>query len=283
MLFCWLLRKDICFSSPFFSGGGVLGMAVGSSIALDGAMKAALREATLHPSKHQTASPTLGHWWLPHLPKQPGFVRSAEAVGICVGVLGVGYGERNNVGGEEWVGVIFQYRPVSKRAMVFVSCITSWESSFPIGSGREWGQALSCFGQALKPPLLPWLPAPFWGSLFHWMWCARHGWWFANLPTFWSRKVGRRFFALPAAAVEDKFDKAQTEIVTLWKIRKLENHLSYLWALLVDGFGADITGWNWCWLPRWLKVKILHQKPRSWCVSQRGYRWFHPKSTHQMD
>ena len=88
-------------------------MAVGSSIALDGAMKAALREATLQPSKHQTASPTLGHWWLPHLPKQPGFVRSAEAVGICVEVLGVGYGERNNVGSEEWVGVIFQYRPVS--------------------------------------------------------------------------------------------------------------------------------------------------------------------------
>ena len=56
----WLLRKDICFHPHFFSGGGVLGMAVGSSIALDGAMKAALREATLQPLKHQTASPTLG-------------------------------------------------------------------------------------------------------------------------------------------------------------------------------------------------------------------------------
>ena len=38
-----------------------------------------------------------------------------------------------------------------------------------------------------------------------------------------------------------------------------------LWLLLVGGVGAHIPGWNWCWLPRWLKVKILHQQPRSWC------------------
>lgn len=59
--FLLVASEGYLFSSPFFSGGGVLGMAVGSSIALDGAMKAALREATLQPSKHQTASPTLGH------------------------------------------------------------------------------------------------------------------------------------------------------------------------------------------------------------------------------
>lgn len=110
------------------------------------------------------------------------------------------------------------------------------------------------------------------------MWSARHGWWFANLPTFWSWKVGWRFFCL-TKLLQLKINSIKPKVKSLhytksasWKIT-----CHNLWALLVDGFGADITGWNWCWLPRWLKVKILHQKPRSWCVSQRGYRWVSPQ------
>ena len=49
--FLLVASEGYLFSSPFFSGGGVLGMAVGSSIALDGAMKAALREA---PCNHRS-------------------------------------------------------------------------------------------------------------------------------------------------------------------------------------------------------------------------------------
>ncbi len=189
---------------------------------------------------------------------------------------------------EEWVGVIFQYRPVSKPVpwSLLVAFPTSCLSSDR--SGREWGQALSWWvqSQEVKVHLFCSSLIMFFENCFLMLHCFGACWFGQALHSTSPMVAFPLRISLPLDVV------CQARLTTCWVVERLPEILPY--RVAVEDFqffspqvsitchGRILQIWFQCWwfwyrklstrqqiwvklmLYRWPKVKILHQRPRSW-------------------